>query len=86
MKKLLGTLNSSRTLGRLITFFSMALARNRGVPILVGIILVVISLVVHVLAAVTDDVGWRIVAFVVLHVAIFTGLLGVLLAEPLGRG
>lgn len=86
MKRLVAALNSSRTLGRLISFFSGALARNRGVPILAGVVLVVISLVVHVLAAITDDVGWRIIAFLVLHAAIFTGLLGVLLAEPLGRG
>ncbi len=86
MRPLADKLNTSRAFNRLLSFFSSGLARYRGVPILAGVILVVISFVVHLIAAATRDVGWQVLAFSILHLAIFLGLLGVLLAEPVGRG
>ena len=86
MQRLLDALNRSTTLGSLIGFFSTRLAHYRGVPILLGVVLIVVSFFVHLIAALTNSTGWYIVAFTVLHAALFIGLLGVLLAEPLGRG
>lgn len=86
MQKLLDMLNRSTALNNLINFFSTRLAHYRGVPILVGVVLIVVSIIVHLIAALTNSTGWYIVAFTVLHAAIFIGLVGVLLAEPLGKG
>ncbi|GAB4527607.1 MAG: hypothetical protein Kow0063_03060 [Anaerolineae bacterium] len=85
MQKLIDRLNRSRALGNLISFASTRLAHYRGVPILIGVVLSLVSFAVHVVAAVTQDTGWSIAAFTVLHVGIFVGFLGILLAEPLGR-
>ncbi len=86
MNRLLDKLNRSRTLARVITFFSTRLAHYRGVPILAGVILTVVSFFLHLVAAATGGTVWSIMAFTALHLAIFSGLLGVLLAEPLGKG
>lgn len=86
MQKLANRLNSSRSFGHLLSFFSTRLAHYRGVPILIGVILTVISLFVHIIAAATGDPGWQFAASLVLHAALLFGLAGILLAEPLGRG
>lgn len=85
MQKIVDRLNRSRALGNLISFASTRLAHYRGAPILAGVVLSLVSFVVHLVAAITQDVGWSIVAFTVLHIGIFVGFLGILLAEPLGR-
>jgi len=79
-------LNRSRILGSLIEFFATRLARYRGIPILLGVVLTVVSFIIHIIAVLTGYTGWYVAAFTVLHLAIFSGLLGILLAEPLGRG
>lgn len=86
MQRLINRLNRSQALGRLINFFSTRLAHYRGVPILVGLILTVISFITHLIAAMTGSTAWQVVASTLLHAAIFVGLLGILLAEPLGKG
>lgn len=86
MKKLGDGLDRSRVIGRLLTFLSTRLAHYRGLPLLVALALTVVSFFVHLIAAATNDVFWQVLAFTALHLAIFIGLLGILLAEPLGRG
>ena len=86
MQRLTEQFDRSRRFGKILTFISERLSHYRGVPILIGVVLVPISLVVHIVAQVTGAGGWEIAGDVVLHVAIFIALLGVLLAEPLGKG
>ncbi len=86
MQKLAERLNRSQRLGRLISFFSGTLANYRGAPIVLGIVLVVASMIIQVIAALTALKGLLIAGIIVLHVAVIIALLGVLLAEPLGRG
>lgn len=86
MQRLANRLNRSRRLGRLITGLSVRLADYRGVPILLGVILTVISLIIHLVAAVTNISVIALLGTIVLHLAIFSGLIGILLAEPLGKG
>ena len=86
MRRLAERLNRSKLLSRLIAFFSTSLARYRGVPLLLAVFLIVISFFVHIIAAISGSAGWYVLAFTILHLAIFLGFLGILLAEPLGRG
>ncbi len=86
MQRLINGLNRSRALGRVINFFSTRLAHYRGVPLVIGLLLIVISFVTHLIATITGSTAWQVVAFTLLHAAIFVGLLGILLAEPLGKG
>jgi len=86
MQRLAERLNRSQRLGRLISFFSGRLANYRGAPIVLGILLVLVSLGVQIVAVLTGLKGLLVAGIIILHVAIIAALLGVLLAEPLGRG
>jgi hypothetical protein len=87
MLKLAEKLNKSRRLNALINYLSVRLAGYRGIPVLFGVVLTVISLVVHLIAAATNHFdSFYVAGTILLHIAVFVGLLGVLLAEPLGKG
>lgn len=86
MQKLAEKLNRSQRLGRLISFFAGRLANYRGAPIVLGILLVFISLGIQIVAVLTALKGLLLAGIIILHIAIIIALLGVLLAEPLGKG
>ena len=79
-------LDRSENISRLITWLSHGLASRRGLPVLTTIILTIIALVLNVLWVLSDDKVFGIAGMLILHIGVFTGFLGVLLAEPLGRG
>lgn len=63
------------------------LSKRRGLPLLVGIVLTVVSLILHLIAALVPTSGVLLFcANTVLHIAILFGFIGILLWEPLGRG
>lgn len=86
MQRFAERLNRSRLLGRMISFLSVRLAHYRGLPILLGVIFAVVSWLLHLIAYMTDSGAWQVIAFTVLHLALISGFLGILLAEPLGKG
>ncbi len=87
MRSLYNRLDQSPGLAAFIKSLSAGLARRRGLPILTAIGLTVLSLVVHILLAlIPSSVLLSVFAFGLLHVAIIAGFVGVLLAEPIGRG
>jgi hypothetical protein len=55
-------------------------------PVIAALVFTVVSLCVHVIAVLSNNVIVSLCGFGLLHLAIFIGFLGVLLAEPLGRG
>jgi hypothetical protein len=76
----------SPAIRELLKWLSTSLASRRGLPIIAAIALTVVSLVVHLVAALGGSVLLSICGFTLLHVAILIGFIGILLAEPLGRG
>ena len=86
MKSIYKRLDNSPGLSSLIKRLSATLAAERGVPVMGAIAFTILSLIVHIIWIVTGSVWVGIIGFVLLHVAIFVGFLGVLLSEPLGRG
>ncbi len=80
-------IDRSPRLANYLQALSGNLSRRRGLPILIAIGLTVLSLLVHLLAAlVPTSTFLAVVAFILLHAAILVGLVGMLLAEPVGRG
>ncbi len=79
-------LDRSARLSALIKWLSHGLAAKRGLPVVTAIALTVISLIVHIVWVQTGNAVVGIIGFVILHLAILIGFLGVLLSEPLGRG
>jgi phosphotransferase system glucose/maltose/N-acetylglucosamine-specific IIC component len=79
-------LDRSERLSKLITWLSKTISAQRGLPVVVAIAMTVVSLIVHALWIVTGSALIGLCGFGVLHLAILIGFLGVLLADPLGRG
>lgn len=86
MKQVYNFFDRSLAIKNLIKWLSTSLASRRGLPVLAAIVLTVISLIVHVIALTSGNVIVSLCGFSLLHIAILIGFLGVLLAEPLGRG
>lgn len=86
MQKIAERLNRSSRLGGLISFFSGYLANYRGVPILFGIVSVIISLVLQLAGVIAELHAVTIAGIVILHLGLMVTLIGILLAEPLGKG
>jgi hypothetical protein len=77
-------LDQSSGLARLIEALGNFLARQRGLPVVVGIVLVVISFVVQLLNVFVGSGVLELIGVVVLHLGIISALVGLLLAEALG--
>jgi hypothetical protein len=87
-------LDSSQRLARLLSWISTTLAINRGLPMLAGTILVVMSClvtgIVIPIIALTEAVAdiWLLLCIpsLILHLGIFIAFIGFMMSEPLGRG
>jgi hypothetical protein len=86
MKQVYNFFDRSLRIKNLIKWLSTSLASRRGLPVLSAIVLTVISLIVHIIAVISGNQIVSLCGFSLLHIAILIGFLGVLLAEPLGRG
>lgn len=86
MKQVYNFFDRSLAIKNLIKWLSTTLASRRGLPVLAAIVLTIISFIVHLIAAISGNLIVGICGFSLLHLAILIGFLGVLLAEPLGRG
>ncbi len=80
-------LDQSPRLAEFIKKLSSGLARRRGIPIMLAVVLTIVSLLLHLLALIFPQSAWLLACgFTILHVGIIIGLVGVLLIEPLGGG
>ena len=91
---ILGTLDRSSSLSVVINSLSSSMATNRGLLLLIGAALMVISLLVHAFTVfglvVTNTVGmgvfWLCIPFSLAHLGVLIGFTGIMLATPLGQG
>jgi hypothetical protein len=79
------SIDRSPGLAKLIANLSSLMAKQRGLPVVIGIALVIVSLVVQLLNVVVHSPVLEAIGIIVQHVGILAGLIGLLLAEPLGR-
>jgi hypothetical protein len=75
----------SPVLARFIAFISEFVAKRRGLPAVIGILLVVISFVIQLLNFYVQSPLLDFVAVVTLYVGILTALIGLLVSEALGK-
>ncbi len=86
--------DASPGFGRAINSLSSSIASQRGVPLLVGTVLVALSLVASGLVIVLlvtaggfdTSLAWLCIPAALLHLGILTGFIGIMLAVPLGQG
>jgi hypothetical protein len=80
-------IDRSAWLTDLIKRLSTGLSRRRGLPLIVAIVVIILSLILHLLALAFPGSGLMLAcAFTVLHVGLLIGFIGIVLMEPLGRG
>lgn len=78
-------IDRSPFLARWIERLSTFLARRRGLPVVIGITLVLLSFLVQLLDVYAASQMLRVFGIVFQHVGILFALIGLLLAEPLGK-
>lgn len=81
MKKI----DESPLLIRLLNQTSGVFARRRGLPIVVGIALLVVSMLLELINLSANSTGLASIQVITHHLGIIIALVGVLLAQPLGN-
>ncbi|MBN1565041.1 MAG: hypothetical protein JXA10_14445 [Anaerolineae bacterium] len=86
-------IDSSQDLSNTINSLSSSMASQRGLPLIIGTVLLVLSLIVHGIVIVglvaTDsfdkNLYWLCIPFTILHAGVLAGFTGAMLAIPLGQ-
>ncbi|MFN8529583.1 MAG: hypothetical protein U0670_13300 [Anaerolineae bacterium] len=77
-------IDRSPLLSRLLESLSSNLAKQRGLTIVLGVALVIISFVVHLVYVSSPSQTLELVWSITHHLGIIIALIGILLVEPLG--
>ncbi len=78
-------IDSSPRLSRFIEMLSEFMAKRRGLPVVIGIGLIIISFVVQLIDVYAESKGLHLIGVITLNVGILTALIGLLLSDPLGK-
>lgn len=82
---MLKKIDQSPTLSKLIEKAGLLLARQRGLPVVIGLSLVIIGFVFQIADIYTDSQLVELLGVVAQNVGILVALIGLLLADPLGK-
>jgi hypothetical protein len=75
----------SPALAKFIAFISDFLAKRRGLPVILGIMFVVVSLVIQLIDEYTQSRLLHLLGIILQSLGIVIALIGLLLSEPLGK-
>ncbi|MFN8448332.1 MAG: hypothetical protein U0521_07010 [Anaerolineae bacterium] len=78
-------IDRSAALARLLEALSATLARQRGLPIVLGVLLVAISFIVQLINVYNPSQTLDLIWTVTHHLGLLLALIGLLLVEPLGQ-
>jgi len=78
-------IDESSWLASRIASFSEFMAKRRGLPVVIGIALVVISFVLQLIDVYSTSRILHLVGVITLNVGILVALIGLLLSDPLGK-
>ncbi len=78
-------IDRSPALARLLEQLSATLASQRGLPIVLGVVLVAISFVVQLINVYNPSQTLDLIWTITHHVGLLLALIGLLLVEPLGQ-
>ena len=78
-------IDESKLLSKFLAYISSLLAKRRGLPIVVGIVLVVVSFVLQVINVSAKSDFVELVGVIVHNAGVLIALLGLTLAIPLGK-
>ncbi len=77
-------IDGSQRISSLIERLSAWLARRRGLPIVLGILLVIISFILQLINGASPSPGIDTAATLTLYLGLLLALIGIALVEPLG--
>lgn len=78
-------IDRSPTLARLLEHLSATLARQRGLPIIIGVLLVAVSFIIQLVNVANPSQTLDLLWTITLHVGLLSALIGLLMVEPLGQ-
>jgi hypothetical protein len=78
-------IDRSPALARLIERMSAFLARQRGLPVVVGVLLIAVSFVIQLVNVYTPSQTLDLLWTITHHAGLIVALIGLLLVEPLGQ-
>lgn len=78
-------IDRSKRLGRLIDLTSSGLAKRRGLPMVIGILLVAIALILQIVAALLNSRPIDLIATIIHSVGVLFALIGLTVSTPLGK-
>lgn len=78
-------IDRSRTLGRWLEWLSATMARQRGLPVVAGVGFIAFSFVISFVNVYVDSKVLELIWSVTHHLGLIIALVGLLLAEPLGK-
>lgn len=82
---MLKKIDSSHSLVKLLERLSSLLARQRGLPIVIGIALVIVGFVVEILNVGIQSDLLQVIHIIARNAGVLVALIGLLLSEPLGE-
>ncbi len=78
-------IDRSSWLAKLIASLSEFMSKRRGLPVVIGIGLVIISFVIQIFDVYSDSQLLHLLGVVIQNIGILMALIGLLLSEPLGK-
>jgi hypothetical protein len=77
--------DQSPRLARFLEWLSEFMAKRRGLPVVIGIAVVVISFILQLIESFAPSQSLHILAVITLYVGVLAALIGLLLGAPLGK-
>jgi len=78
-------IDRSPALAKLIASLSEFVAKRRGLPVVLGIVIVTVSFAIQLLDVYSESKALHLIGVITHNVGVLTALIGLLLAEPLGK-
>jgi hypothetical protein len=85
LKAIFRRIDRSQFLIKLLERTSNLLAKRRGLPVVIGVVLIIISFVLRIINISTDNETIEIIGMITNYAGILIALIGLMLAEPLGK-
>lgn len=78
-------IDRSPSLSRLLEQVSTSLAQQRGLPVIIGLVFIIVAFIVQIVSIAFPSPLLELVWAIALHVGLIIALIGLLLVQPLGQ-
>lgn len=82
---MMNKIDQSKRLGRMLDLTSAGIARRRGLPIVIGILLVTVALIIQLIGYATKSDVLEIAGTIIHSVGVLFALIGLAVSTPLGK-